>query len=372
LFPYLAKASSDSDSESDQEGDEEPFGLEGDPFSGLVLERPGLRSPALQKAAPGSTSVGKKVVKVQPLTPEANVNGLNEDLVSGESEDVDVVGDGFFGGDILSNGHLPGPTSGGGDTKDECQRGGQDAEAAALAVAAEMQAAGGEKDAASRRNMFQAAMLQRVQRGQLQSGGRVQQGWDRDSWPRCGWWVRSLGAFAVPGTSECPVLTPYQPLGEFIEEVGRQQTEEEVSSYINRLKERGWELGPGILSRLTGNAQASKESMEIVRLPGLVSDKDMVGDIVWAKDLGAGIYWPGEVLDPLDMPSIRELPADAEAQLSWEQRRASIPCKDGSYDPKNESARNRRVVVKYFPLSSGMWAVSCTLVIVRSTAFFSS
>ncbi|KDD76604.1 hypothetical protein H632_c164p0, partial [Helicosporidium sp. ATCC 50920] len=87
---------------------------------------------------------------------------------------------------------------------------------------------------------FQADMLSRARKLKLPAASsRRQSPWCRDSWPRCGWWVRGLGAFAVEDMSEAPVLVPYTPLGDFVDRVGRPPRQEEVDNYISRLQERG-------------------------------------------------------------------------------------------------------------------------------------
>ncbi len=244
--------------------------------------------------------------------------------------------------------------------------------------------------------LFQAAMLARTTKKKKNATAttttnskRMQTPWDRDSWPRCAWWVRGIGSFAVQGMSEAPVLVPFQPLGEFITQLGREPTEEEISVYINRFQERGWVLSPVLRARLGGypvnsppdalllgnednkntgggsggggdlagggglgnrTTSAAAEIAQISRLPGLVSDADMIGDIVWAKDEISGIYWPAEIIDPLAPAAGKVLPLSAINLLTPEQKRASLPCTDGSYDPLQESAANRRVLAVYLPL----------------------
>lgn len=101
----------------------------------------------------------------------------------------------------------------------------------------------------------------------------------------------------------------------------------------------------------------------ISRLPGLLSDADMIGPLCWALDPQSGAWWPVEVLDPMSLPTGdwdggqgcageewtgfdtrqdtqgqcsehsnaldhhagRTLPPEALADLSSEQRVASLP-----------------------------------------------
>ena len=44
------------------------------------------------------------------------------------------------------------------------------------------------------------------------------------------------------------------------------------------------------------------QAQEITRIPDLLSDADMIGGLVWAKDPVSGLWWPAEVLDPHNMP----------------------------------------------------------------------
>lgn len=71
-------------------------------------------------------------------------------------------------------------------------------------------------------------------------------------------------------------------------------------------------------------------------MPGLLADADMIGAIVWAPDPVAGVHWPGEVFDPLAPTTGRQLPEGAAARLTPAQRRASLPCDDGSHPPELE------------------------------------
>lgn len=81
------------------------------------------------------------------------------------------------------------------------------------------------------RNIFQAELVEASKRGRLANAPRQsQKAWDKDSWPKCAWWVKGLGAFAVPNVSESPIPTPFQPLGNFIQEVGRAPSFEEIES----------------------------------------------------------------------------------------------------------------------------------------------
>jgi len=95
---------------------------------------------------------------------------------------------------------------------------------------------------------------------------------------------------------------------------------------------------------------------QINRIPGLLDDDEMVGDIVWVKDNVSGVYWPGEALDPFNMPLGRSIPTEALSKLSSEQIRDSIPSLDGTWQPDMKSDA-RRIFVMFFPLEYAKWQV---------------
>lgn len=227
-------------------------------------------------------------------------------------------------------------------------------------------------DAAACRHAYQAQLIKQVEKGTLKANGRVQRAWDKDTWPRSAFWVRGVGAFATPDVSDAPVLAPFQPLGEFLGELGREPTDEEVTSYMNRLRERGWQLSPTLEHRLKGGAgqnvnairqghlhdSYARENSGITRIDELFSDADMIGDVVWAFDRCTGIWWPAEVLDPLALPAGSQIPQGATDLLSSASKRASLPSQDGSWDPAVESGHDRRVLVVYLPSEGATWEVS--------------
>lgn len=92
----------------------------------------------------------------------------------------------------------------------------------------------------------------------------------------------------------------------------------------------------------------------------------MVGDIVWVKDNVSGIYWPGEALDPFNMPLGRSIPTEALSKLSSEQLRDSIPSLDGTWKP-NKKSDARRLFVMYFPLDYAKWQVRLYLLSLKAS-----
>eukprot|EP00887_Chlorella_sp_A99_P001977 scaffold18.g1977.t1 len=193
-----------------------------------------------------------------------------------------------------------------------------------------------------RREMFQAALAHRAERGKLRGNPRQQSGWDREAWPRAAWWVRGMGSFAVEDVGESPV--------------GKPASQAEIEGYLNRLKERGWDCEMTLRRLLRNNLRVAQEVHAVVRIPGLLSDADMIGDLVWAKDPLAGVWWPAEKLNPFGMPAGRDLPAGSEDALTSEQKLASLPhyaARTGRSAPPSEASR--RVLVCFLPVGGSQW-----------------
>ncbi|PSC75340.1 methylase [Micractinium conductrix] len=211
---------------------------------------------------------------------------------------------------------------------------------------------------AEQKELFQAAVLRKKQRGQMQQGARQQANWDREAWPRAAWWVRGLGCFGCEEMSECPVPAPFVPLGDFVHAVGREGTQEEIHTYLHRMREKGWDVGHTIEKLLKNNTRISAEAHEVVRIPGLLTDADMIGDMVWALDKTTGCWWPGEKLDPLAMPAGRDLPPGCLRALSADEKLASLPQyqKLAAKLTQEQRTESRRVLVSFMPVQgSGQW-----------------
>lgn len=72
------------------------------------------------------------------------------------------------------------------------------------------------------KNKFQAKMVRKIQRGVIQSSSKDSTAsWDKATWPKCGWWMKSIGSFGVTRWTEYPIMAPYVVLGDFIEQLGR-------------------------------------------------------------------------------------------------------------------------------------------------------
>jgi hypothetical protein len=72
------------------------------------------------------------------------------------------------------------------------------------------------------KHRFQGTMMNKIRKGTVQSTSKDKSTvWDKYTWPKCGWWQKGIGAYGVTCYTECPIITPFQPLGEFIEHLGR-------------------------------------------------------------------------------------------------------------------------------------------------------
>lgn len=61
-----------------------------------------------------------------------------------------------------------------------------------------------------------------------------------------------------------------------------------------------------------GECVVPLQAVKITRLPGYTPDVDTLGTLVWART-PAGVWWPGEALDPYHMPPTRSIPQLAAA-----------------------------------------------------------
>lgn len=66
------------------------------------------------------------------------------------------------------------------------------------------------------------------------------------------------------------------------------------------------------------------QAVQILRLKGYVPDVETLGTLVWART-PAGIWWPGEALDPFHLPPTRVLPLGAAAGESLSQFWEALP-----------------------------------------------
>jgi hypothetical protein len=66
--------------------------------------------------------------------------------------------------------------------------------------------------------------------------------WAADTWPKCAYYAKGLGRWAVEGMSECPLKLPFTPLGAFITRVGQPPSRDALTIYLQRMREHGWDV----------------------------------------------------------------------------------------------------------------------------------
>ena len=217
------------------------------------------------------------------------------------------------------------------------------------------------------KDRFQAKIYGKIKKGLIQSSSLHKK--DRapvsdKTWPKCAWGQKGMGSFGLTRWHDHPVLCPFQSLDSYITQVGRAPTQEERAGYVHRLKEKGWDICEEVLGRISGTHKLASKSMDVTRIEGLLDDADMVGELVWApwkessrdgRDSGE-IYWPGEVLDPTNMPIGRNLPRNALDRLSSDEKRASTISLNHAWNHKDYvDSEHRRVLVMFFPVNNGKW-----------------
>ena len=78
-----------------------------------------------------------------------------------------------------------------------------------------------------------------MQGGALAVQQRAGEGGSRSgAWPRAAWFVRGQGRHAVDNMSDAPLILPLTPLGEFVTRVGRRPRQDELVTYLARLREQ--------------------------------------------------------------------------------------------------------------------------------------
>jgi site-specific DNA-cytosine methylase len=217
------------------------------------------------------------------------------------------------------------------------------------------------------KDRFQAKMYGKIKKGLIQSSPLNKKDKPLASdktWPKCAWGQKGMGRFGVTRWHDHPVLCPFQSLDSYITQIGRSPTQEERAGYVHRLKEKGWDICEEVLGRISGTHKLASKSMDVTRIEGLLSDADMVGELVWApwKESsrdgreGGEIYWPGEVLDPINMPIGRNLPKNALDHLSSDEKRASTISLNHAWNHEDYiDSEHKRVLVMFFPVNNGKW-----------------
>ena len=149
-----------------------------------------------------------------------------------------------------------------------------------------------------------------------------------DSWPRAAWCLRGMTRHAVEDMSEAPLLTPLEPLGSFVLELGRMPPHSTISTYLARLAERGFNTYNVIKKVVACGLRLSTEVTAVVRLKEGLQDLETLGQLAWCQTPERS-WWPCEVLDPWHMPPARQLPQNAAAALSPAKRKLSLPIGGG-------------------------------------------
>ncbi|KAK9845815.1 hypothetical protein WJX81_003168 [Elliptochloris bilobata] len=156
--------------------------------------------------------------------------------------------------------------------------------------------------------------------------------WKKEAWPRAAWYVRGQGRYAVESMSDAPLIAPLVPLAEYVDRVGRCPANDAIHTYFARLREQGWDMSVTARKVKECGGHLDPEAVDVVRLDGGgLADAEALGALVWARDR-AGVYWPGEALDPFRLPLARALPEGALAVLTLDELAASIPRPGASPD----------------------------------------
>lgn len=80
---------------------------------------------------------------------------------------------------------------------------------------------------------------ERVQGGAPAAQQRGGEGGGRSgAWPRAAWFVRGQGRHAVSAMSDAPLILPLTRLGDFVARVGRRPRQDELVTYLARLREQ--------------------------------------------------------------------------------------------------------------------------------------
>ncbi len=99
------------------------------------------------------------------------------------------------------------------------------------------------------------------------------------------------------------------------------------------MQEKGWDVGQTIEKLLRNGTRISTEAHEIVRIPGLLTDADMIGGCCAQPGLGragrqqAGLARLQAGLVPVVAPPGPQHSCAATAWLSWTRRQRLTPCR---------------------------------------------
>lgn len=85
------------------------------------------------------------------------------------------------------------------------------------------------------------------------------------AWPRAAWWLR--GGFRVSSSAcDAPIKTPLTPLHVFIDTLGPPPSQQVLSTYVNRLREQGWNVWKAVQKALDCGAVVDSEISRVVRI----------------------------------------------------------------------------------------------------------
>ena len=97
----------------------------------------------------------------------------------------------------------------------------------------------------------------RVRRVTIRSGSQ--------SWPRAAWWMRGSPRVASL-CCDAPVKTPLTPLHLFIKTLGPLPPTQALTTYINRLRENGFNMWKTVQKAIDCGANVDSEISRVVRI----------------------------------------------------------------------------------------------------------
>ncbi|KIY91620.1 hypothetical protein MNEG_16344 [Monoraphidium neglectum] len=153
------------------------------------------------------------------------------------------------------------------------------------------------------------------------------------SWPKAAWFVEGQGRWGVAGMSECPLKLAFVPLGSFIHTVGARPPDVSVITYLQRLKEQGWDVTRTERKLLMCGGDDAAAIMPAASPAEGGSAGSGWGSDGWAlgvqlpgsRRLAAGPWWPCEVVDPWRPPMGFLFLLDHMTALDEHERRMYVP-----------------------------------------------
>lgn len=94
---------------------------------------------------------------------------------------------------------------------------------------------------------------------------KLRAGRHSQAWPRAAWWLR--GGFRIASaTCDAPIKTPLTPLHTFIKTLGPPPSQQVLSTYVNRLREQGWNVWKAVQKAVDCGAAVDSEISRVVRI----------------------------------------------------------------------------------------------------------